>query len=491
MLLKTQVQIETIKDMDQHLFVEGAIRGGLSYACKRFETNDMEESFNSKYSKVSINEDISIKYVDANNLYGKVMSMKLPYGGYKWLSEEEISNLDIFSFHEEQDEGYLIECDLEYPDSLHWQHNDFPVAAETTKITEKDFSPYMKQCLKEIYGKTTYSSTKLITTLREKKNYVCHHLNLKLYLTLGLRLKKIHKVLRFKQKAFVKEYIDICREKRAQALSQCLKNMFKLFSNATYGKFIQNPRKYECAKIATNPTRFKYLISSPLFKTFKILGENFCLVFQKNASLKFAQSIATGCAILELSKHHMIHAYYFHFKPNLRSMRLIMTDTDSFMFSCTKKSADSFFKSTEIMDFSNLPTAHKHYSVKNKAVLGKFKDEVEGEEISSVVALRSKCYAFKVKKKDQVKRKLKGVKKNFRDCVSYESYKKVVEEISLKGVTQYSIRSKDHKITTIQQTKTCFSSFDDKRYYLCPIHSVPFGSKYSKYDYCFICHDNK
>jgi len=490
MLLKTGVRIEPITNMSQHLFVESAIRGGLSYACRRFESNDPQEAFQSEFCNAKIREDTAIKYFDANNLYGKVMSMKLPYGGYRWLDDDEIRKLDIASFHENQDEGYFIECDLEYPESLHWLHNDFPVAAETIEITENDFSPYMKKCLKEIYGRSEYKSKKLITTLRDKKNYTCHYLNLKLYLDLGLRLKKIHRVLKFKQKAFVKEYIDICREKRAQAISQCLKNMFKLFSNATYGKFIQNPRKYERAKILTSEESFKEAISSALFKSFKILGDEFCLVFLKTATLEFAQSIATGCAILELSKHHMIHSYYFHFKPNLKSMRLIMTDTDSFLFSCQEKSANAYLKNSNIMDFSNLPKTHPHFSEKNKAVLGKFKDEVQGANISSVVALRSKCYAYKVEKSKSAKRKLKGVKKNFRDCISYRNYKKVIQEIALKGVVQYGIMSKDHRITTVEQKKTCFSSFDDKRYYLCSIHSVPFGSKYCAYDYCFLCYEN-
>lgn len=478
--------------MDQHMFIENSIRGGLSYACRRFESTSQEEELDSSQCSARPDETRVIKYYDANNLYGMVMSMNLPYGGYRWLSESELDHFNsdfIKAQTSEQDTGYFVECDLEYPSDLHWQHNDFPVACESMKITEKDLSPYMKQCLKEIYGKTRYSSTKLVSTLRDRKHYTCHYLNLKLYLLLGLKLKKVHKVLEFKQKAFVKEYIDICREQRALAISTCLKNMFKLFSNATYGKFIQNPRRYERARVVTSEYACLAETSKPLFKSFKMWNNNFALIFSQTAEVKFAQSIATGCAILELSKYHMIHSYYFEFKAKIENLRLILTDTDSFLFSCSKKSCEKFLETSNLMDFSNLDLDHKNFSKTNAGVLGKFKDEVKGQNISAVVALRSKCYSFKVNKAE--KRKLKGVKKNFRDMVSFAKYKRVLETIADQQVVQYSIRSSNHKINTIKQIKSCFSSFDDKRYYLCPIHSVPYGSKYAKETTCFICKKNK
>ena len=53
------------------------------------------------------------------------MSKCLPYGGFKWLSQNEIKNLDVNSISENSLDGYILEVDLEYPDEMHDLYNDY------------------------------------------------------------------------------------------------------------------------------------------------------------------------------------------------------------------------------------------------------------------------------------------------------------------------------------------------------------------------------
>ena len=62
---------------------------------------------------------------------------------------------------------------------------------------------------------------KLIPNLCDKTNYVLHYRNLHLYLSLGMKLTKMHKVLKFEQSDWMKKYIDFNTEKRTNAANKC------------------------------------------------------------------------------------------------------------------------------------------------------------------------------------------------------------------------------------------------------------------------------
>ena len=90
-----------------------------------------------------------IIYLDANNLYGYVISQYLPYGGFKWLSQEKIKNFDVNSISEDSPDGYILEVDLEYPDELHDFHNDYPLAPEKLEVSNDMLSKYCSDIAKK------------------------------------------------------------------------------------------------------------------------------------------------------------------------------------------------------------------------------------------------------------------------------------------------------------------------------------------------------
>lgn len=160
--------------------------------------------------------------------------MKLPKGNYKWLDMNQISCMKTFidKIDEEGDKGYLFCVDLLYPENLHEKHSLFPLAPHTVQIQYKDLSPYAKKVLLQNGGNKSFKCEKLIASFLPKKNYVLHIKNLKLYLKLGLKIQKVHKVLEFSQEAFLKPYIKLCTEKRQMATNTFEKNLYKLMCNS-------------------------------------------------------------------------------------------------------------------------------------------------------------------------------------------------------------------------------------------------------------------
>ena len=154
-----------------------------------------------------------IMSLDANNLCGWAMSQYLPTGGFKWMRKKNQKKTNLGAYTEDSKKGLILEVDLEYPSKLHKKHNDYPLAAE--KITDK--LPNYCENIREKYGITIGQVQKLIPTLSNKEKYVLHYRNLQLYLNLGLKLKKFHRVLEFNQSPWLKQYIDFNTQKRTNA----------------------------------------------------------------------------------------------------------------------------------------------------------------------------------------------------------------------------------------------------------------------------------
>ena len=96
----------------------------------------------------------------------------------------------------------------------------------------------------------------LIPNLGNKTNYFIHYRNLQLYLSLGIKLTKIHGVLKFKLFDWMKKYIDFNTEKRINAANDFGKRFFKLMINSVYGKTMENLRKRINVRLVNNEKDF-------------------------------------------------------------------------------------------------------------------------------------------------------------------------------------------------------------------------------------------
>ena len=244
-LKKTGVQLELITDVDMLLMVEKGIRGGICHSIYA------HAKASNKYMKIydKNNESSYIIYMDGNNLCGYAVSKKLPVDGFEWV--EDLSTIDedfIKNYDEDSDVGYFIEADVEYPKELHTLHCDLPLLPERMEVNK---------------------CKKLICNLYDKKNYVDHISSLKQALNHGLILKKVHRVIKFNERAWLKEYIDMNTEYRMNAKNDFENDFFKLMNNAVLGKTMENVGKHRDIKLVNNDKRRNKLVSEPNYHTTK------------------------------------------------------------------------------------------------------------------------------------------------------------------------------------------------------------------------------
>ena len=235
MLKMTNIKLELMTDIDMFQFIEKGMRGGVSYIANQY--GNANNKYMKKYDEKAPSK--YIMYLDANNLYGRAMSQYLPTGNFKWMTDKEISKINLGKYKADSKKGLIQEVDLEYPQELHDIHNDYPGTPEKVKVSNNMLSAYCKKIAKK-YNISIGLVSKLIPTLRDKKEYVLHYRNLQLYLDRGLKIKKVHQVLKFDQSPWLKQYINFNTEERKHAKNSFEKDFFKLMNNSVFGKTMEN-----------------------------------------------------------------------------------------------------------------------------------------------------------------------------------------------------------------------------------------------------------
>ena len=147
--------------------------------------------------------------------------------------------------------GYLLDVGLRYLDELHKLHNDSPLAPEKLAVLSDMLPKYCKQ-IADKYETKVSDVKRLIPNLGNKTNYVVHYRNLQLHLSLGMKVTKIHRVLKFKQSNWMKKYVDFNTEKRMNAANDFKKDFFKLIINSVYGKTMENLQKRINVRLVNN-----------------------------------------------------------------------------------------------------------------------------------------------------------------------------------------------------------------------------------------------
>ena len=460
MLKMTKINLELITDIDMQLFIEKGLRGGISYIAHR------HAEANNKYTRNYDPDKPSsyIMYLDANNLYGWAMSQPLPYRNFKWVMADSV-------IPKRKGIGHIYEVDLEYPKELHDLHNDYPCAPEKIKVSDDMLPDYCRE-IKDKFNISSGNVNKLIPTLGDKKNYVLHEENLKLYLSLGLKLKKIHRVLEFSEKPWLKEYIDFNTEKRKNAKNAFEKDFFKLMNNSVFGKTMENIRKRSNIKLETDPDHFLRQTAKPTFVSCKIFHENLVALHMKKNFLLLDKPSYVGMCILDLSKVLMYDFHYNFIKKKYGDRaKLLFTDTDSLCYHIlTDDVYDDLYNHKDMFDNSDYSKSSEFYFDENKKVIGKMKDEAAGNPITSFVGLKSKMYSYLVELPDgEIKnnKAAKGISKNVtkRD-LEHEDYLSCLLNSTIEKHKIKTFRSDHHAVSSYEINKISLSCFDDKRYIL-------------------------
>ena len=461
MLKMNDIKLELLVDIDMYQFIEMGLRGGTSYIANRYS------KANNKYMK-NYDENTPSKYImylDANNLYGWAMSQYLPTGGFKWLSQKKIDKINLGTYTDDSKKGLILEVDLEYPNELHDLHNDYPLGPEKLKVTNEMLSDYCKTIQKK-FNISSGLVHKLIPTLADKQNYVLHYRNLQLYLNLGLKLKKVHRVLEFNQSPWLKQYIDFNTQKRTNAKNSFEKDFFKLMNNSVFGKTMENLRKRVDVRLVTGKEKLLKLASKPTYVSCKIFNENLVAVHKIKETLTLNRPAYVGMCILDLSKTLMYDFHYNYIKNKYGDKaKLLFTDTDSLTYEIETEDAYlDFWNDKDKFDNSDYDIKSPFYNITNKKVIGKFKDEAAGQPIIEFIGLRSKMYSY-VKDNETGGKTAKGIKKNvIKKDIKHEDYKNVLFNNEQMHHTMKTIRSQKHQLGSFELNKISLSCFDDKRF---------------------------
>ena len=239
---------------------------------------------------------------------------------------------------------------------------------------------------------------KLILNLNDKNKYVAHIRTLQFYLRHGLKLKTIHRDIKFEQKEIFT--LNFHTEKRKNARNDFEKDIFKSLNNAVFGKTMEDKWKHLDFEIVSGEKRFMKCANNPSFKHSHIINENLVGVEKQKPKLELDKPIFIGMSILDLSKQHMYRFYYDVMKPKYgENIRMVYAGTDRFVFHT--KTGDIYIYPdlkdiNDEIDFSGYDKNHKCYDAANKKVLGKWKDEVDRKIMRGLIGLRPKCYAFKI-----------------------------------------------------------------------------------------------
>ena len=147
--------------------------------------------------------DTKIVYEDMTNFYGWSMSQNLPTEDFREIKVTRSSLKTILRNPYNDEHGFLIACDLEYPNSIHEKTKYFPFLPEKKTVEVEYFTPYMMKNKPEKYE----ASEKVIMDQTNKQRYLLLHRDLKFYIRHGIRIVKVHTIYQFKQSPWLAKYI--------------------------------------------------------------------------------------------------------------------------------------------------------------------------------------------------------------------------------------------------------------------------------------------
>ncbi|GET58509.1 hypothetical protein GLOIN_2v1775922 [Rhizophagus irregularis DAOM 181602=DAOM 197198] len=347
--------LDLITDQDMYMMVEQGLRGGISMVSKRYARANNPDMGEGKWTAEKSKS--SILYLDANNLYRWAMLQYLPTGNFHWVKEKnELSNIqkqiESNEIPDDSSEGYILKVKLEYPQALHSQHTDYPLAPERMKVKKEWLSKKQQEIITRS-GQRYTPTDKLILNLFDKDEY---------------------------QAPWMKPYIEFNTAERAKAKNNFEKDFYKLMNNSVF---------------------------DPAFKGRKIFSENLVAIHRQKVEVMLNHPTYVSMSVLDLSKLCMYQFYYDTLKVRYgKKIHLCYTDTDSLLVQIQTEDINAdLIDMADQFDFSDYPKDHpvrKALGDKtdiNMKIPGKFKDECNGAVIAEFIGLRPKMYSIlKLKK---------------------------------------------------------------------------------------------
>ena len=458
-LMSSGVTLDTLQDKQMLDDFVGAKRGGIcGIMGDRFinisntNTNTNSNTNTITSTNTNTNDKVinrNIWYIDANNLYGYAMMQKLPYKDFEFITT---TTLDvILNTPDDSDHGYYIVCDIDYTNECKERTEQLALMPNKRKINDNELGYRQRE-------KSKARSEKLILDQNNKTEYMVDYRMLKFYVTMGVKVTKIHRLFKLKQDYICRDYIQNNTNKRATAKTEAEKDVSKLMNNSLYGRMCMNPLHFFQSKFLHDEEKIMKSVSKPTFKNITRYRDYSQIEYIKK-KIKYDSPVYVGFTILELSKLHMYDVFCNILQPSLKDLTLHYMDTDSFVLSYSEGKV-----SDEHVDLSNLDIPIKT----NNKVPGKFKHELGSRIIEEFIALSPKTYSFKNYPKNS---KEKGIKKH--NNARHIDYYDALMNNTQRTVDECRIQKVVDNMTTIKTSKIRLNTFDDKGFYVNNIKSYP------------------
>lgn len=460
-LYHSKQEIELLHEEQEDMFnmVLGGIRGGIVQAVLR---------------DASTSPAHEIRYFDANSLYPWAMQQALPVGGFEWV---QLPLEDILATEDAATEGYFVEINCAVPRDKHDMLDDLPPCPHKAEAMPSPTALQYCDLHPDDYG-----NDKLIVDFSDKKNYCVHYRLLKVWMKYDMLSNvEIVRVLKFRQTPFVKGFIDMNVRVRAEAKGRPgVQNNCKRKMNSVFGKWMENVFKREQISFLANTECaegvFLAAASKPNLKLWNTFGEGddqFTGFSYYPEDVILNKPIFIGAAVLDLSKALMYDAFY-SMKVDLPGISLVYMDTDSLVLKIPTGGigADAQLAKTRfgaLIDSTGLPNESplKLLGQGRDKVPGYFKDELKGQAITRIIALRAKTYCY-VKDGEETL-KCKGVPSESRtvedmQVLAMRDFHRALYEGENVRTVAAAIRSYEHRVRTVTLEKCALSGYDDKRW---------------------------
>lgn len=410
--------------------------------------------------------------------------------------------------------GMAITLDLEYPEILHDDHQDLPLLISHMNITIDDLSPLQQEILK-CQGKLSSNVSigkRLTMNLYDKSEYTVYYKVLKYYLKLGIKIKHVHSIFKFKEKAYFKDYIESNISKRLATKIEFLIMLYKLLNNSCAGKVMQQEDKYVSVDIALSKQKAIKLLSRPGLKNFYKLNDYASLFTFLRLTKAKRYLFYVGWTVLQIAKMRIYEAWHDGFHREFgQDATLLYEDTDSLIIEIRddkNEYLDRMKNLQWLFDFSNFPEDHKLYSTINAGKIGVLKYVQPKKCILEFCGTSSKQYSVfrvghktkeeeirlglprvqKFDKREEMPRKSKGLPKRIVRALRHQNYVNAVTNTNLLNVNGVrktyllkrhkfcTIRSKRHLLSTVLVNKIGLNPMDCKRWLKsCGILTLPHG----------------
>lgn len=378
MLKKTNVSLELIDDPEMHKMLSSNIRGGL--------VTTLQNHSKGEY----------IYYFDVIGLYSKIMlDFPLPVDGYEWVQDpQNLLTADI-----KNDDAYILEVDLQYP---------------------TDCDHVIPLCPEFIGGR-------LKAIRRDKTNYVIHHQLLKLVLSMGMILKKVHRAVKFRESHWLRDYIKSNIQLRDKYNdNKPISDYFKCLSNIIYGKCCERvENRLNVHLLNSDPSKLMKLVKQSSFIDRSIVNEDHYSVYTRKRKVKINKPYSVAFAILDLAKAYMYHKLYVQMQMRLPKFDVIYHDTDCYVVKFKENPTDWLNKCDDIFHFGP-----------GLGQVGKFRDKCEGNPIVEFIIVTNKVYSY------SCANKYTHVGRNLPVDFNLEIYNKITEAINREKIC----RTYDRKI---------------------------------------------